>query len=157
MCQKCKVYLYDFFQQPLDKANPLHSFVNQKQLQRRLPELIDIVYHILFTFPLLQTRFLNAKSNAENYCTFVGKAETTYQYYDIIYTFLKMESAFLKEINAIEGYLFDLQFLKIPRTAKNLYIVEKWLAFLIGVLFEDMQQLHIQHNSKGLSCAINLD
>lgn len=144
MCEKCRIYLYDYFEQPIHKENPLYPFVNQKQMKKNIHDLVKFVQHLFQT--IAYHRFLDAKSKVENYCTFAIKPENPYQQYDILYTFLRQESTFTKEIQQLEGYLLDLQFLRVPKTDKHCQLLHKWLAFLLGSLYSDMHILHCQHS-----------
>ena len=155
MCTKCQVYLHDYFEQPLDKENPLYSFVNQNHLQRRLPQLIPLAYHLLFK-TISFTKFLEAKSSMENYCNFVKKVESPYEQFELLYHFLQNDKKFRTEIKELEGEFLDLQFLRITKTDKNAHLLHRWLAFLLGSLFCDMSVLHNQHVS-GDMWSIELD
>ncbi len=147
MCEKCRIYLYDYFQQPIDKENPLYSFVNHKQLQKNRETLVDLAYHLLFkTIPY--ARFQDAHSQVENYCTFAYKPETPYKQYEILYTFLSRETKFRNEVKQMEGLLLDCQFLRIPKTDKTCQLLHRWLSFLLGSLYQDMDLLHKQHSGK---------
>ena len=145
MCQKCKVYLYDYFQQPLDKENPLYSFVNQKQVQQNLSELAEIVYSLLTSKSLSFPTFSDARSQLENYCTFVKKPDSIYQEYELLYSLLSQTKKVVQELKALEGTLLDLKFLKLEKTDAKAQIVHRWFAFLLGSLYEDMFILHQQH------------
>ena len=143
MCEKCRDYLYDYFEQPVHKENPLYPFVNQKQVKKRLPELVPLISHLFQT--ILPHKFLDAKSQVENYCSFVIKPENPYQQYDILYTFLNREPKIFKEIKQMEGLLLDLHFLRLDKKDPQCRILHKWLAFLLGSLYYDMFILHRQH------------
>lgn len=153
-CEKCRIYLHDYFTQPIDKENPLYPFVNQKQILKCIPELVDLISHLFQT--LYPHRFLDAKSQVENYCTFAIKADSPLQQYEILYTFLSRDKRFVSEIKQMEGYLLDLGFLRIEKTDPNYQILHKWLAFLLGSLYYDMTILHSQH-SKANVWAIDLE
>ena len=145
MCSKCKVYLYDYFQQPLDKENPLYSFVNQNQVQQNLPELVELVSSLLTSKSLSFHTFADARSQLENYCRFVKKPDSIYQEYELLYSLLSQNKKVVQELNAIEGSLLDLKFLKLEKTDAKTQIVHRWFAFLLGSLYEDMFILHRQH------------
>lgn len=149
MCEKCKVYLYDYFQQPLDKENPLYPFVNQKQIQQKLSELIPLAYHLLFK-TMTFNRFLQAESDVDNYCNFIKKVENPYQKFEMIYMSLQRDKNFLNEIKQIEGYLLDLHFLRVQKTDNKAQVLHRWLAFFFGSLFCDMSVLHRQHSEKNI-------
>ena len=61
------------------------------------------------------------------------------------------------EINAFEGLLLDLQFLQFHRAAKDTQLIDKWLSFLFGSLYHDMQLLHVQHSGQIPHTMINLN
>lgn len=145
MCEKCQVYLYDYFQQPLDKENPLLPFVNQNQIKRYVHHHVKLTHFILTNSTLQFHKFLDAQSRAENYTSFVKKSENFYQQYDLIYAFLKADQTFSEEMKQLRSVLLDLEFLKFQRTDKSLQLLDRWIAFLIGSLFKDMFILHNQH------------
>jgi hypothetical protein len=155
MCQKCQIYLNDYFQQPIDKENPLYSFINQKRLQERVPEITSLILRLLFS--VLNPFILHhSKSELENYCSFICKFENPYQGYELLYRFLKQNKQVAKEITFYEDSILDLNFLKMKRQDKNGLIAQQWLSHLIGSLFEDMYQLHNDHSGKTPLEYINL-
>ena len=147
MCQKCHLYLHDYFEQPIDKENPSYSFVNQKKLQEKREELIPIVLRLLFSVVNIHL-LKNAKSDMENYCSFVAIPKNQYETYELLYTFMKRKMLSLREISLHEDMIADLNFIKIRRTDKTEQNVKRWLAILIGSLFEDMYQLHKDHSKQ---------
>lgn len=147
MCEKCKIYLHDYFQEPINKENPLSLFVNQKQVQKNLSDLVDLVYYLLFkTIPFV--KFQDAKTQVENYCCFVIKPDNPYQQYEILYTFLSRDKKFVSEIKQIEGLILDCNFLRIEKTDIRYQVLHRWIAFLLGSLFEDIHLLHKQHSGE---------
>lgn len=147
MCQKCHVYLHDYFEQPIDKESPLYSFVNQKRLVERRQELIPLILRLFFS--VLNIHIVrNAKSDMENYCSFVAIPKNPYETYDLLYTFVKRKMLSLREISLYEDLIADLNFIKIRRIDKTQQTVKRWVAFLIGSLFEDMYQFHQDHLKK---------
>lgn len=147
MCQKCHVYLHDYFEQPIDKENPLYSFVNQKRLQEKRSELIPIILRLFFS--VLNIHILrNAKTDMENYCSFVCIPKNKYESYELLYTFLKRKMLSLHELSVHEDLIADLNFIKIRRIDKTQHSVKRWIAFLVGSLFEEMYQFHQDHLKK---------
>jgi hypothetical protein len=157
MCEKCQVYLYDYFQQSLDKENPLYSFVNHSQIQKKLNQHVNLTYSLLTNKSIPQWKFVEAKSKAENYCSFVKKLETNYQLYDLLYAFLKSEKNVADEMREIEALVLDLSFLKLQKSDKSFRILQKWVAFLLGSLYEDMILLHKQHSCQTKFHLIDLE
>ena len=147
-CEKCRIYLHDYFTQPIDKENPLHSFVNQKQVLKCIPQVVDLISHLFQS--ILPHTFLDAKSQVETYCSFAIKLDNPYQQYEILYTFLSRDKKFLSEIKQMEGYLLDLQFLRIEKTDPKYQILHRWLSFLLGSLYYDMTILHSQHSKNNV-------
>lgn len=147
MCQKCHIYLHDYFEQPIDKENPLYSFVNQKRLEEKRSELIPILLRLFFS--VLNIHLLrNAKTDMENYCSFVAIPKNPYETYELLYTFLKRKMLSLRELSTHEDLIADLNFIKIRRIDKTQQSVKRWIAFIVGSLFEDMYQFHQDHLKK---------
>jgi hypothetical protein len=155
MCEKCKIYLYDYFQQPIDKENPLYFFIKQKNLQEKIPSLVSLTMNLLFS-ELSPFLLRNAKSELDNYCSFIYKPDNPQKKYDILYRFLKQNQKVAKELKFYEDSVADLMFLKIKQNDKYAFIAQQWLAYLIGSLFEDMYELHSDHSGKTPFERINL-
>jgi hypothetical protein len=154
-CELCRAYLHDYFEQPLEKDNPLFPLVSHKKLQTCIPEVSEIVLRFLF-HSLNPFLLYNTKSDMENYFTFLVKPSDPYQAHSIYFQFLKRNKMVASEVKSIQSNLLAFDFLKIKRNDPYETVVEKWLAFLVGSLFIDLYELHLDHTKKNLF-TMNLD
>ena len=154
-CELCRAYLHDYFQQPLEKENPLSPLVNEKRLQQRIPELSDLVLRFLFrsvTPHLLYT----TKSDMENYFTFLVKPTDPYQMHEMYFRFLKRNGKVAQEVKGMQAEILAYDFLRIKRNDRYETVVEKWLGNLIGSLLIELYELHLDHSKPNLM-SLNLD
>ena len=147
-CELCRVYLHDYFEQSIEKDNPLSSCINKKKLREHSSE----VSKLILRFHSIMNPFIlyNAKSDVENYINFIAKPKNSYELHQLCYQFLKRNIYVASELRGLQSDILAFNFLKIKRTDPYATVVEKWLAFLIGSLFEDMYELHRGHTKKDL-------
>ena len=145
-CRLCEAFLHDYFTQPLERENPLYDSINQKRLQEHIPSLIYTLMRIYSS----TNRFVlqEAKSNMDNYCCFMKKPDNKYQEYEIYYQFLKQNKKLQSELLGATGDILDIGFLKVRHTDKHAHIVERWLAFILGSIFQELYELHADHTTK---------
>lgn len=154
-CELCRSYLHDYFNQPLEKENPLSPLVNEKKLKQSIPQVSELVLRFLFhsvTPHLLYT----TKSNMDNYFNFIVKPSDSYQMYEMYFRFLKQNQKIAQEVKGMQAEILTYDFLRIKRNDRYETVVEKWLGFLIGSLLIDLYELHVDH-SKPNWMTLNLD
>lgn len=154
-CELCRAYLHDYFQQPLEKENPLRPLVNEKRLRQTIPQLSDLVLRFLFrsvTPHLLYT----TKSDMDNYFTFLVKPTDPYQMHEMYFRFLKRNGKVAQEVKGMQAEILAYDFLRIKRNDRYETVVEKWLGFLIGSLLIELYELHVDHSKPNLM-TLNVD
>ncbi len=154
-CELCRAYLHDYFQQPLEKENPLFPLVSQRRLQTSIPEITQLLlrFHSSTLNPFI---LRNAKSDMDNYFTFLVKPTDPYQTYRTLFQFLKRNKKVESELKGLQAEILAYDFLKIKRNDPHASVVETWLSFLVGSLFEELYQLHEDHTKKDIRY-FNLD
>lgn len=153
-CKLCQAYLHDYFEQPLEKDNPLFPLVSHKKLQTCIPEVSEVV--LRFLFDCLNPFILyNTKSDMDNYFTFMVKPVDPYNAHNIYFQFLKRNKKIASEVKGVQSDLLAFDFLKIKRNDPYESVVEKWLGFLVGSLFLDLYELHLDHSKKSMN--VNID
>jgi hypothetical protein len=145
-CKLCEAFLHDYFTQPLEKENPLYHSVNHTKQVQQIPRLVCLIMRISQT----TNRYVlqDAKSNMENYCCFMKKSDNKYQEYDIYYQFLKKNKRLETELQGAMSDILESSFLKLNRADKHATIIEKWLAFILGTLLQEIYDLHDDHSGK---------
>lgn len=145
-CKLCEAFLHDYFTQPLEKENPLYHSVNHTKQVEQIPRLVYLIMRISQT----TNRYVlqDAKSNMENYCCFMKKIDNKYQEYDIYYQFLKKNKRLESELQGAISDILESSFLKLNRADKYATIIEKWLAFILGTLLQEIYDLHDDHSGK---------
>ena len=145
-CKLCEAFLHDYFTQPLEKENPLYHSVNHKKQVQQIPRLVYLIMRISQT----TNRYIlqDAKSNMENYCCFMKKIDNKYQEYDIYYQFLKKNKRLETELQGAISDILESSFLKLNRADKYPIIIEKWLAFILGTLLQEIYDIHDDHSGK---------
>jgi hypothetical protein len=145
-CKLCEAFLHDYFTQPLEKENPLYHSVNHKKQVQQIQKIVYIIMKISQT----TNRYVlqDAKSNMENYCCFMKKIDNKYQEYDIYYQFLKKNKHLETELQGAMSDILESSFLKLNRADKHATIIEKWLAFILGTLLQEIYDIHDDHSGK---------
>jgi hypothetical protein len=143
-CKLCEAFVHDYFTQPLERENPLYHSVNHKKQVQHISTLVYVIMRISRT----TTRYVlqDARSNMENYCCFMKKPDNKYQEYDIYYQFLKKNKQLEAELQGATSDILESCFLKLNRKDKHVTIIEKWFAFILGTLLQEIYDRHDDHS-----------
>jgi hypothetical protein len=143
-CKLCEAFIHDYFTQPLERENPLYISVNHKKQVQHIPRLVYVMMRI--SRSISRYTLQDARSNMENYCCFMKKPDNKYEEYEIYYQFLKKNKQLDAELQGATSDILESSFLKLNREDKHVKIIDKWFAFILGSILQEIYDRHDDHS-----------